>query len=685
MFGQLMRWLLGQRLETSRLAEEKLNVFWGMPILASDAISSVAYAAEEILYVLIPAVGLLSYLWLPRVAGVIILLLVILTLSYRQTVEAYPGGGGAYIVAKDNLKPVYGLIAGASLSVDYVLTVAVSISAGTAAITSALPALYEQRVVISVVIIALLTLGNLRGIRESSRIFSLPTYTFILALVILIGVGTARYMSGDYTVIAAETPMEALPELTFGTGAVTLFLLLRAFSSGCAAVTGVEAISNAVPNFKEPASHNAKITYFLLALAVMITFGGSAFLAKIYQVVPNPQQTVIAQIATAVFGHGFMFYFIQATTAVILAMAANTAFAGFPTLFSVIAQDGYAPRQLALRGHRLNFSNGIIVLAILASILVIVFQGDTHLLIPLYAVGVFTSFTLSQTGMLVRWFRLKGKGWRHKAVINGIGAVMSLVTVVIIGVTKFQHGAWIVLVVIPIIVMLMFRIKRHYESVAKQLDVPEDVLPKVNLWYQFEHHVILPIDSLNAMTLKALRYAQGICPNVVAFHVEITRGGADKLKRKWAQLDTDIPLVVKFSPDREIVKTLTSYIQSEEHASRPEDMITVLLPQFFVSHWWEAALHNNTSLFIANSMFHKRNVVVSVVPFYLEDLPTRREIQNKTVKELRLKLGLTAAELAFAINGNREKIMEIDHLKLKDVPEPIKSKLLPLLEDVKAS
>jgi len=675
MWGQLVRWLLGKRLASSQLLEEKYNVFWGMPILASDAISSVAYAVEEILYVLIPAVGLLSYFWLPRIAGAIILLLVLLTLSYRQTVETYPGGGGAYIVAKDNLHPLYGLIAGASLSVDYVLTVAVSISAGTAAITSALPSLFDYRVLITLIIILLVTIGNLRGLKESSRIFSLPTYAFLAAMLALIAAGIYQSASGQSTPIQPAAAME----FSWPTQAVTLFLLMRAFSSGCAALTGVEAISNAVPNFREPAAHNAKITYILLALIVFVIFGGSSYLAALFQAVPNPQVTVLAQLATAVFGQGFMFYFIQATTAVILAMAANTAFAGFPTLLSVVAQDGYAPRQLTMRGHRLNFSNGIIALALLAALLVILFNGDTHLLIPLYAVGVFTSFTLSQTGMLVRWFRLREPGWQWKAVINGLGAVVTLITVIIIGITKFSHGAWIVLVVIPILVTMMFRIKHHYNSVAQELDVPNEKLARLNLHPEVTHHVIIPIDSFNSMVAKAVRYARSLSPNVVAFHVELQEGGSEKLRQKWQQLNTDVPLIVRYSPYREVINTLTQYIESEEHDSRPGDMITILLPQFIVSRWWEMALHNNTSLFIANAMFNRRNVVVSILPFYIEDLPVYRRIEGRTVKELRLKRNLTSAELAWRVKVDKERIQEIDYCKLKDVPEPLRSHILPLL------
>lgn len=621
MFKQLIRWIFGKSLETERLHDEKFNVFWGMPILASDAISSVAYAVEEMLWVLVPVVGLASFIWMPRIAIAIILLLIILTLSYRQVVDAYPNGGGAYLVAKENLGPIFGLIAGASLSVGYILTVAVSICAGTIAFTSAVPALSDYKVLIAVIFVLLLVIGNVRGIRESSRIFSLPTYAFIAGVIILVIVGLIKYVAGANTTI----PLPVGSEVSFGTQAVTAFLILTAFSSGCSALTGVEAVSNAVPNFKEPAVKNAKLTYFLLAAAIVVCFGGVAYMAKIYNPIPDPNLTVMAQISLAIFGSGFMFYFIQITTTIILAMAANTAFAGFPTLLSIIAQDGYAPRQMALRGHRLNFTNGISFLALLAILLIIFFKADTHALIALYALGVFAAFTLSQTGMLVHWIRFKSEGWHYKALINGLGALTTLCAVIIVGVTKFASGAWIVVVVVPFIVFIMSQIKHHYNSVANQLDVPNDILGLIDLDTPSEHHVIVPIDSLNGMVIKALRYARSMSSDVEAFHVETYTGEADKLRRKWAMLNTQIPLIIKQSPYRDVVGTLVEYIDSEEHASRPGDLITVLLPQFLVSKWYEALLHNNTSLFIANALFSKHNIVVSVLPFHLEKYNERKK------------------------------------------------------------
>ncbi|MGE5372909.1 MAG: APC family permease [Solirubrobacterales bacterium] len=612
---QLKRWILGKKLETSRLSDEQYSVFWGLPILASDAISSVAYAVDEILWVMIPLIGLGSFVWMPRIAGVIILLLMILIFSYRQVVQNYPEGGGAYVVAKDNLGYHYALIAGAALSVDYVLTVAVSISAGTAAITSAFPSFFEHRVAIALMLILLVALGNLRGLRESSHLFGIPTYAFIAGVLVMIIVGVFRHGTGT-----AYPPPTGIDHPEIGTGLVSVFLILKAFSSGCAALTGVEAISNAVPNFKDPPAHNAKIAYFVLAIFVILTFGGVAYLANLYHAVPSHQMTIMAQLATQIFGRGFMFYFLQAVTALILVMAANTAFAGFPTLLSVIAQDRYVPRQFAMRGHRLNFNNGIAILALIAIILVVIFKGSTHSLIPLYAVGVFTSFTLAQTGLFARWLKERPEDWRSKALINGAGAVLTLIAAAILGWTKFHEGAWIVVLIVPILVILMKVIHGHYKAVASQLDIPNACLNRIDLNPKFRHHVIVPVESLNAMVIKALRYGRSVATDVEAFHVETYPGEANKLRAKWQALDTDIPLIIKFSPYREVVGPLVKYIDSEEHASQPGDVITVLLPQFFVSKWWQMSLHNNTSVFIANALFSRRDLAVTVLPFYLEDL-----------------------------------------------------------------
>ena len=626
MFWQFLRWVMGKKLPNTELGEQRFNVFWGTALLSSDAISSVAYAVEEMLWILFPVIGAASYMWTPRIAGIIILLLLILTISYRQTVAAYPNGGGSYIVASDNLGRLAGLVAGASLATDYILTVAVSVASGTAAIFSAFPQypmLYHLRVPIALGIILLMMIGNLRGLKDSSRIFGIPTYAFVFAILALIGAGIIKFYTGHFTGHVL-VPLPAVMPYDTLTQAALVYLVLRAFSSGCAALTGVEAISNGVPNFQPPSSKRAQQSYLLLGAAVLLTFGGVAYLTQIYHTVPNEQITITAQLAYDIFGTGWMFYVVQFTTTIVLAMAANAAFADFPMLFSIIANDRYAPRQLALRGHRLYFNNGIVALTVMASILIIIFRGDTDKLIPLYAVGVFTAFTLSQSGMLVHWFKLKTKGWHWKAMINGTGAVMTLVTVFIIAVTKFMSGAWIVVLVIPTIIYIMLRIHRHYCTVAERLDIPNEDLGKISLDARYSHHVIIPIDSLNAMVVNALRYARSLSANVEAFHVETFIGEADKLRRKWELLNTDIPLIVKHSTYREVVGPLIEYIESEEHASQPGDMITVLLPQFIVKKWRDMFLHNNTSIFIANALFHERNIVVSVLPFSIDDLGVQR-------------------------------------------------------------
>ena len=616
MYSQILRLILGEKLPNTHITRERFNVFWGMPILSSDAVSSVAYAVEEMLRVLVPVLGLAAYIWSPKLAGIIIILLIILSFSYRQIVDAYPQGGGAYTVAKENLSPVYGLVVGASLTVDYILTVAVSISAGTAAITSAIPALFEHKVAIAIFIIVVMIVGNLRGTRESSRLFSLPTYFFIISIISLIITGIIKNPDHDISEVM-YIPSVDIPSWT---SLLFVFLLMRAFSSGCAAVTGVEAIADSVPNFKDPAKENAKLAYILLTVVIIVCFGGISYLAAIYHPPLSNSQTLLSSIAAIVFGKSLAYYSIQAGTTIILAMAANTAFVGFPTLLSIIARDGFAPRQLSVRGHRLNYSNGIIMLAITAIVLIIIFQGETHLLIPLYAVGVFTSFTLAQVGVLMRWLKEKRKGWLYKTFINGTGALMTFVVLIIIGVTKFTAGAWIVCLVIPLLVWVMLRIKNHYISVALELDIPNDSLDKIDFNSYYNHFVIVPIDSINTMVIKALRYARSLTPYVEAFHIETYDGESDKLRKKWQKLNTDIPLVIRKSPYREIVNPLIEYINSEEHASSPNDMITVLLPQFFVAKRWEMLLHNNTSIFVANVLLQKNNVITSFLPFHIKDI-----------------------------------------------------------------
>lgn len=613
MLSKIRKLLIGESLSSDQLTAEKFNVFWGLPILSSDAISSVAYAGEEILIVLIPVLGMLSYKYMFYAALCIVFLLFLLVFSYRQTIDNYPCGGGSYIVAHDNLGTIPGLVAGASLSIDYILTVAVSVSAGTAAIYSAAPSLYAHKVVISVAIIILMTIGNLRGIKDSSRLFGVPTYLFIVSIVIMIITGIIRHFLFGYN------PQPLYPIQQNAIGDITIFLFLRAFASGCTALTGVEAVSNGIPNFREPSQKNAKIVLGMLAGVVLFIFGGLSYLATIYHAVPNPENTVIAQIATQVFGTSFMYYAVQVTTAFILIMAANTAYADLPLLLSLLGRDGFVPRQFAKRGKRLSFSNGIILLCIASCVLIIAFGGDTHHLLPLYAVGVFISFTLSQTGMFTKWIREKTPGWRHKAVINGMGALVTFVTVIIIGITKFKHGAWIVCILIPIFVFIMLRIKKHYIRIAEQLKLPLNIRPKNLEPADDKQHVIILVNSLNKSFLKCLNYSKNLSRNIVAFHVSVDNDATEKLKKKWEEYDVGIPLVVRQSPYRDVIDPLLEFIDSEEHASKPGETVTVVLSQFVITKWWHNILHNQTSLFIKNMLYKRRNIVVVSVPYIIEE------------------------------------------------------------------
>lgn len=612
MFSRLKKFLLGKPLKNEDLKGEKFSVLWGLPILSSDAISSVAYAGEAILLVLIPAIGALAYKQMFYVALAIVALLLILVFSYRQTIDAYPNGGGSYIVSKDNLGANWGLTAASALLIDYMLTVAVSICAGTAAITSAVPALLPYRVYISLLMVAIMTIGNLRGMKESSRVFGVPTYLFILSMLVMIVYGLFKVYVLKITPAAAVVPQ--------GTGKLTSLLLIKAFSSGCTALTGVEAVSDGIPNFKEPSQKNAKTTLMLLAALVLIIFGGTSFLATAYHAVPSENVTVISQIATQVFGKSFMYYAVQITTMLILTMAANTAFNDLPLLLSIVARDKYIPRQFAKRGSRLSFTNGIVLLGLMASILIIIFKGETNLLLPLYAVGVFISFTLSQSGMFMRWLRTKGSGWKHKAFINGTGAFVTFVTVINVGATKFMHGAWIIIILIPVLVVTMKLVRRHYDNVACELALGKEDICKENNAIEVKDFVIVPVDSLNKSSLKALNYAKHLCneKRIVALHVSTNKEEAEKLRDKWKKCGITIPLVVKYSPYRDIVNTLVKYVESKEHESKPGDMITVVMSKFVVKHWWENVFHNQTSTFIRHQLLKDRHIAVVMVPYVLD-------------------------------------------------------------------
>lgn len=619
--SNIKRILIGKPLKNEALSEEKYSIKWGLPILASDAISSVAYAGEEMLLVMIPVIGLLSYHYVIFISVAIVGLLFLLVMSYRQTIESYPNGGGAYIVAKDNLGVFAGVAAGASLSIDYILTVAVSVSSGVQQLTSAFTGIRPFTVPICIAIIILLTIGNLRGIRESSRMFGIPTYLFILAILSMLAVGFYKYFTG----VPVKQPITPFANY-YGMGSVTVILLLRAFSNGCSALTGIEAVSNAVPNFRHPAVKHARKVLLLLAIIILVLFGGTSILANIYHATPGyGQQTMLIQMAESIFGRtGFLnatfFYFITGSLLVILVLAANTSFSGFPMLISVMASDGFVPRQLKMRGDRLSYSNGIIILSVLSTLLIIVFEANVSHLIGLYAIGVFISFTLSQSGMLMKWLHSKSGNWIPKAAINGLGAFVTGIVVIIIAVTKFTEGAYIVVILVPLLMFLMLKVKKHYFAISKQLRIKPEEYETLDISKEhYRNRVIVPIESLNRSSIRALRYARTISDNVTAFSIAVDEESAEKIRRNYDRLKTDIPLTIKYSPFRKVVDPLLRFIESEEYDYQAGDMITVILPQFSVNKWWHRLLHNRTRVFIERELIKHRHIVVSTMPLQMKD------------------------------------------------------------------
>lgn len=604
MLRYFKRFLIGKPKNTSQLLNERLSKKKALAVFSSDALSSVAYATEEILLVLVIA-GAVALPYSIPIAAAILALLAILVLSYRQTIYAYPSGGGAYIVAKENLGMNPGLVAGAALVIDYILTVAVSIAAGVAALTSAFPALHDHKVIIALIFIWILTLLNLRGLTESATIFALPTYLFIASIIFLLGTGIVKlYLYG-------QPPVPDIPAVTLPAG-ITLFLILRAFSAGCTALTGVEAISNGVPAFKRPESRNAAITLIAMASIIVVLFGGITVLANIYHIRPSLTETVVSQIAAMVFGRNAFYYIIQISTAVILFLAANTSFAGFPMLTSLLGRDGFLPRQLAMRGDRLVYSNGIITLATLASLLVIIFKGEVHALIPLYAIGVFLSFTLSQGGMVVRWLRQKHAGWHTHALINGIGMIVTGIVLIVIAVTKFMSGAWIVIALIPLLVLLFRKIHDHYLTIAKELAYHGEAMEKPT-----RQKIIIPIASLTRVVAQTVDYAKTLSADIVAVNVGVDDEKAEKLKKKWEEYEPDIPLIILPSPYRSILDPILDYINEQEAQTAPRELITVLIPEFVTRKWWQYFLHNQTGLLLKTALLFRKDIVIASVPFHI--------------------------------------------------------------------
>ena len=622
----LRRVVVGRRIATERELHERIGPVKGLAVFASDNISSSAYATEEIMRVVAAAgIGALA-LTMPLTIAIVVVLAIVVT-SYQQTIRAYPSGGGSYIVASDNLGHGAGLVAAAALLTDYVLTVAVSIAAGVAALTSIFPGLFDWRVLAGVGFIGILWLGNLRGIRESANFFAIPTYIYLVAIYALLGVGLWQVATGT---LPEYTPP---PEWLDGQGveALGILLVLRAFASGSVALTGTEAVSNGVPAFKPPEARNAGIVLILMGTFFATIFLGISFLAAQLGIVPDPNEheTVISQIARTLVGAGTPFhYLIQLSTALLLVLAANTAFADFPRLASILGKDRFMPHQFQFRGDRLAFSVGIMVLAVLAAVLIVAFKGSVTNLIPLYTVGVFVAFTLSQSGMVRHWWRLRHeqRGWRWRAVLNGAGAIATGLVAIIVGTAKFALGAWIILLLIPLLIGVMWAIGQHYRSVERELEAPwtGKALPRRI------PRVIVPVSRLDRAAFEAVAYARSISPTVTAVHVADERSDVEEMKRRWEEWGGPVELVILESPYRALMAPLMAYIDATETMD-PSQPTTIVLSEFVPRHIWEYPLHNQTALRLKLRLFFRPNTVVIDVPYHLNGKPQLAEVDEAPI------------------------------------------------------
>lgn len=616
------RIIIGSPFATSQAIHERLSKVKALAVFSSDPLSSAAYGPEEIMLVLVLAGSGMLYLALP-IAAAIIALLWTVRLSYLQTIRAYPNGGGAYIVAHDNLGQAPGLVAAAALQVDYVLTVSVSVAAGVAAITSAMPGLLDFRVIIALAAVVILTWGNLRGVRESGSLFALPTYFFVVTFGGMILVGLVKLMIGD----APGSFLHSAPtrEQVAGVQGLTLFLILRAFSSGCSALTGVEAISNGVPAFKPPESRNARTTMQWEAALLGVFVLGVAFLGTRFGLVPNPDETIVSMLGREIYGKNILYYAYQAATAGVLLLAANTAYADFPRLSAILARDRFLPRQLAFRGDRLAFSNGIILLGGLAAVLLVAFSANVTNLIPLYTLGVFISMTLSQFGMVRHWWRLREPGWRISMVLNGIGGVATGVVSIVVAATKLTNGAWISVIMMVTLFIFFTFIRRHYDSFSRNIEVdasaaPEG-LPQAVPVERPHGRVVVPVDDVNKISLGAVRLAREVSGAVTAVHVTDDREAAEALRERWQRAVPDIPLLIIDSPYRAFAAPMLAYIESQEQSvaqREPGEKVTVILPTFVPHHWWERFLHNRDVLRLRPLLKNRPNVSIIDFPYQLE-------------------------------------------------------------------
>ncbi len=611
MLSRLKNVLIGSPLPTHQLAEKRLNKIRALAAFSPDALSSIAYANQEIYLGLVVAGSAgLGLAWPIGIA--IAFLLAIVAISYFQTIHGYPSGGGSYIVAHDNLGTIPGLVAAAALLIDYLLTAAVSLTAGVEAIASAFPAIFPYRVWISLGLLALIMLANLRGSRETGTLMAIPVYLFLFTYIPMLAYGGIRLLLEGPTPLAPVAPAAIQP--------LTLFLILHTFSTGCTALTGIEAISNGVPAFKPPESRNAGRTLIAMAILMGILFVGSIGLTQFRGIIARPEETILSALARNLLGSGPAYILIQVSTLLILAVAANTSFADFPRLSAILARDRFLPRQFTGLGDRLVFANGIIFLAIATGVLIILFSGNSHLLIPLFAIGAFLSFTLSQSGMVVHWLRLKSQNWRLKAALNGLGAVATGVTVLVISISKFREGAWITVLLIPILVSVFLRIRKHYQNVGEQLSLrglPPDLKPSPPM------RLVVPVSGVHRGIIPAMDLALSISKNVTGLYVELEPGAGEEIRKDWECWWPDVPLVVLPSPYRSVVSPILDYLDEDDRQHNDGTLAAVVLPEFIPARWWQALLHNQTTLLIRAALLYRRRTqgfqrVIIDVPYHLK-------------------------------------------------------------------
>ena len=645
MASTLKRVLIGRPLASDEADHQRISKTIGLAVFSSDAISSTAYATGEILIVLVGAAGMVQANGEPTtnllkpIAVLVVILLALVANSYRETIHAYPDGGGAYVVARENLGETPSLVAGASLLVDYVLTVAVSIAAGVLALYSLFPALRPYRVELCLLFLIILTLGNLRGVKESGKIFSVPTYIYIAILVVFIGWATVRHLGGNLPVFDPTTAenVESIKKIQEDhgpyIGGISMFIFARAFASGAVALSGVEAISNGIPAFRKPTSKNAAITLGWMAAILGSTFFMISIIGSWMRVIPNESQSALAIMGEQVFGgDNPLFWVLQLATTAILILAANTAYADFPRLAAIIGKDGYLPRQFANRGDRLVFSNGVLILAGAAAILLIVFNGDVTLLIPLYAVGVFTSFTISQTGMVRHHVKERQKGWHLSVVNSTLGAIATFIVAMVVIVSKFAIGAWIIVVLIPCIVVGFRSVKRHYNHVARSLRVDPDFKVPAKV---LRHGVVVLVGGVNQSSLGAIRYARSVgTEDMVAVTVAIDAEEAARVRDSWQRFGIDMPLEIIESPFRDLTHTVVGYLD-ELDTRWHHDYLTVVIPEFVLPHWWQGVFHNQSALALKVALKYRKDTVVVNVPFLLPD-----DDGGETATEAAAALGL---------------------------------------------